>query len=118
MVSVLRDRGKLRTFGRRTGKELQRDTADRFCGIQIDRNAHIPRQGLVHIFGKINGIAGIVNEIMSVDPCLTSANCDLQPGRCGCQLEAVAVIVLNAVADDAAKVVTEILRGIGAVKTL
>ena len=118
MICILRNARKLWTLCRSAGKELQCHAADGFCGIQIDRNANISRQGLVHIFGKINGIAGIVDEIMSVDPCFSSADCDLQPRRCGCQLEAVTVIVLNSVTDDAAEVVAEILRGIGAVKTL
>ena len=118
MIFILWDRRKLRILCRSAGKELQRHAADSLCGIQIDHNANISRQRLVHIFGEVDGIAGIVDKIVTVDPRLASADCDLQSHRCGCQLETVAVIVLNAIAGDTAEVVKEILRGIGAVKPL
>jgi hypothetical protein len=117
MVSVLRDRGKLRTLRRSTGKQLQRNAADCFRGIQINANTHIARKRLVLIRTEVDAVSRIVDEIVTVDPCFSSADCDLQPRRCGCQLETIAVIVLNAVADDTAEVVTEILRSVGAVKS-
>jgi len=36
----------------------------------------------------------------------------------GCQLEAVAVVILNAVANDTGQIIIEILRCVGAVKVL
>ena len=43
MIFILGDSWKLRVLSRSAGEKSQRNTADGFCGIQIDRNAHITR---------------------------------------------------------------------------
>ena len=52
---------------------------------------------------------------MSFDPSLAGTEIDCQ--TIGCELETVTVLRLNAVANHTAEVVTEILCGVGSVKS-
>ena len=54
---------------------------------------------------------------MPIDPRLTSTENYFQTTACRCQPEHLTVGVEDAIADDAAEIITEILRCIGSVKT-
>ena len=72
MVCVLRDARKLWTLCRSAGKELQCRGADGFCGIQIDRNADIAWERFILILRQVDCIAGIIDEIVTIAPFLSS----------------------------------------------
>ena len=55
---------------------------------------------------------------MPIDPRLTSTEPDFETSVGSGQLEALPVCVEDAIADDAAEIITEILCSISAVKTL
>ena len=118
MILVLRNSWKLRTLCRSAGKELQCDAADGFRGVKINRNADIAWERFIHIVGKVNAVSCVIDKIMAIDPRFASADSHAQSAACGCQFEAVTVVVLNAVADDTAEIVTEILGCVGSVKVL
>lgn len=118
MIFILWNGRKLRVFCRSAGKELQCHAADGFCSIQIDRNADIARKRLILILGQVDAVSGIIDKIVSIDPCLTPADRYLQTAACSKEPKAVAVVILNAVANDTGQIIIEILRCVGAVKVL
>lgn len=118
MIFILWDSRKLWVLSRSAGEKSQRNTADGFCGIKIDRNTDISRQGLVLIGCEIDHIPGIVDEIMPIDPRFTGTKNHAKTTVCRRQLEVLPVGVEDAVANDAGEIACKILSRIGAVKPL
>ena len=77
MICILRNARKLWTLCRSAGKELQCHAADGFCGIQIDRNADIAWERFILILRQVDCIAGIIDEIVTIDPCFSCTELDV-----------------------------------------
>ena len=115
MIFVLRDRRQARIFSRCAGEKTKAHIADSLRGIQIDHNTDIAWERFVHILGKVDAISCIVDKIMTVDPRLTGSYSNGKPCACG-KVKASAIVILNAVTDNAAEIVTEILGCVGSVE--